>query len=817
METLCEKIENSSDVLRPAEIFLNEENSSNPSVEDQIEMTEENLENENKENHLLPTNVESPVWEIVEDVQNQQAMHTTSQSNETAVTNEPTTNNPRTPVEAELAVEATDNSSKEVNAIIQQNIVTPPSAAATPRSQMGADDTAVHICLAQMEQQRQSYEQQLDQLKAALAQKDNMITLYKRENTILDKEKNAFRKEKELANKEKESTVIKFAMKEKLLLDAKKEKDAVEKQLADAKKEVKNTMIRFQALNEEKLRMSYVIDEKCNEVRKYQRECEKLKTDYGHLESKLKYHANKLNIEIESRMALEKKLEEERNAPNKLEEKANENLKMEYEANTILLKHEIKSKTDQVENLSKELNKAKEEVRQLQEQLGKESVEKNEISTNLAHLQYEHNALQNAYSEEMLNSAKLRCQLDELQVLKTQNTLNEEKIATLTESVREITEKLGDNEQDLCQLHQKEKELLSINKEMSESIVGLQNEICLLKGKAQGIGAENDILRKEKLDYDSKYEKLLVDLKQEVDKKLEERQLFAKHLSEKTKLYEVTKAKLENIEGDFEASKHKHATVIKELQREIQKYKRSLEHPAIAANTPSTTRQYCARCQNSIQKFNVNNNSDISIATTNGFSENGNKNAVTAKEQRTHSRTSSQSSQPTTSRRPSETSESEGTMVSSFTTVQQDVQGPSKKHLVERILRIQQASARQTEKIDFLENHTLSLVSELQKKSKVVQYYMLRDQAGALTSMRSDQNKSELAKYGNGVMSAIYNGIKGDTKSMTLDLSLEINKKLQAVLEDTLLKNITLKENLDVLGLEVDNLTRKLRLMESRE
>lgn len=114
--------------------------------------------------------------------------------------------------------------------------------------------------------------------------------------------------------------------------------------------------------------------------------------------------------------------------------------------------------------------------------------------------------------------------------------------------------------------------------------------------------------------------------------------------------------------------------------------------------------------------------------------------------------------------------------------------------MVERILRLQQASARQTEKIDFLENHSLALVAELQKKSKVVQYYMLRDQAGALTSSKSDVNKSELAKYGNGVMSAIYNGLKGaENKSMNLELSLEINKKLQAVLEDTLLKNITLK------------------------
>lgn len=87
----------------------------------------------------------------------------------------------------------------------------------------------------------------------------------------------------------------------------------------------------------------------------------------------------------------------------------------------------------------------------------------------------------------------------------------------------------------------------------------------------------------------------------------------------------------------------------------------------------------------------------------------------------------------------------------------------------------------------------MSLVAELQKKSKVVQYYMMRDQAGALTTSKSDENKSQLAKYGGGVMSAIYSGIKGSNQSMTLELSLEINKKLQAVLEDTLLKNITLK------------------------
>ena len=49
-----------------------------------------------------------------------------------------------------------------------------------------------------------------------------------------------------------------------------------------------------------------------------------------------------------------------------------------------------------------------------------------------------------------------------------------------------------------------------------------------------------------------------------------------------------------------------------------------------------------------------------------------------------------------------------------------------------------------------------------------------------------------------GVMASLYSSKPGDSGAMTLDLSLEINRKLQAVLEDTLLKNITLKVNLNM-------------------
>ena len=43
-----------------------------------------------------------------------------------------------------------------------------------------------------------------------------------------------------------------------------------------------------------------------------------------------------------------------------------------------------------------------------------------------------------------------------------------------------------------------------------------------------------------------------------------------------------------------------------------------------------------------------------------------------------------------------------------------------------------------------------------------------------------------------GIMSSLYSSKPNDS-GMTLELSLEINQKLQSVLEDTLLKNFTLK------------------------
>lgn len=71
-------------------------------------------------------------------------------------------------------------------------------------------------------------------------------------------------------------------------------------------------------------------------------------------------------------------------------------------------------------------------------------------------------------------------------------------------------------------------------------------------------------------------------------------------------------------------------------------------------------------------------------------------------------------------------------------------------------------------------------------------------------SNERDRHKLELAKHG-GIMASVYNQRVSD-ENMTLELSLEINQKLQVGLEDALLKNITLKDNVDTLSKEVARL-----------
>ncbi|VDN19633.1 unnamed protein product [Cylicostephanus goldi] len=135
------------------------------------------------------------------------------------------------------------------------------------------------------------------------------------------------------------------------------------------------------------------------------------------------------------------------------------------------------------------------------------------------------------------------------------------------------------------------------------------------------------------------------------------------------------------------------------------------------------------------------------------------------------------------------------------------------------IIVLQKKLARRNDKIEFLEEHVRHCLEELQKKTKIIQHYALREEASLLLpsdgSLEQLMNCCEvvqvpLSRKGTSysLMGAIFSA-GSDKKS--LQLAAEVNSRLQAVLEDALIKNITLKGSVDSLSNEVSRLSRENR------
>ena len=75
---------------------------------------------------------------------------------------------------------------------------------------------------------------------------------------------------------------------------------------------------------------------------------------------------------------------------------------------------------------------------------------------------------------------------------------------------------------------------------------------------------------------------------------------------------------------------------------------------------------------------------------------------------------------------------------------------------------------------------------------RIIQDFIMREQSGALAPPSSDEHKVRHSRR-HGIMASVFSGTRPLTNEVNLDLSVEMNRKMQSVLEDTLLKNITLK------------------------
>jgi Tfp pilus assembly protein PilN len=297
---------------------------------------------------------------------------------------------------------------------------------------------------------------------------------------------------------------------------------------------------------------------------------------------------------------------------------------------------------------------------------------------------------------------------------------------------------------DMSQCRAKESELLAYTQKVTEKNVFLQSEFSATEGKNALLEQEIERLRNQ-------IEKITIDTKNRIEMERErqchaqnEKKLLTEELETQKQQIVSLQEKLDYLIGEGELFKRRHETSLRELTKELQ--------TAVRMSGDEISRTSSSTSINSLSKPDDDLN---------------------------HQKKNTESP-----------SESEAPAI------------PDQQILVEKIIQLRKLLLKKDEKIEFIQGMNKDLVEQLQKKSKLVNCFLMNQEVGTLSTDISDQNKAEAMKRG-GLMASLYGG-KNSDQLLTLDLSLRINQQLQSLLEDTILKNLKLKENIDTLSSQLE-------------
>ncbi|XP_067858276.1 coiled-coil domain-containing protein 186 isoform X2 [Heptranchias perlo] len=586
----------------------------------------------------------------------------------------------------------------------------------------------------------------------------------------------------EEARQEKEAMVMKYVRGEKEALDLRKEKEGIEKKLRDANRELEKLTIKAKQLTQEKARLQQLYEAKEGEATKLNRDVEKLKEDINSNIIKVKWAQNKLKSEMDTHKETREKLKETtvkltqaKEETEQIRRNCQEMIKT-YQESEEIRSHELDAKLRETKGaLEKHLQENSDQmeihhakIKELDDlkKTFKEGIDElHTLRTKVSCLEDERLRTEDELSKykEIINRQKAECQalherVKTVHQLQEQLERNEHEIHSLKEEVDSLNALITDLQEDIEGSRKKESELLLFTEKLTSKNAQLQSESNTLQ-------AHLDKLNIHERELSVQLEELGQTNVELVDRLQKEQQLRQQDvetlqievISEQKEVSKLT-LQVEELKDDLVTQKRKKATNIKDLTKQLQQARRRLE-----------------------QMENGNYDSKEASSMGSRSSSSGSLDARCSKEERSPENTGC------------------SVQADSFPEVDKTI-------LIERIVRLQKAHARKNEKIEFMEDHIKQLVEEIRKKTRIIQTYVLREESGALSSEASDFNKAQLSRRG-GIMASLYTSHPADS-GLTMELSLEINRKLQAVLEDTLLKNITLKENLQTLGTEIERLIK---------
>uniref|UniRef100_A0A8C6LWG8 Si:ch211-225b10.4 n=1 Tax=Nothobranchius furzeri TaxID=105023 RepID=A0A8C6LWG8_NOTFU len=575
------------------------------------------------------------------------------------------------------------------------------------------------------------------------------------------------------ARQEKETMVMKYVRGEKEALDLRRDKESLEKRLREALKEVDRQALRGNQLAQEKGRLQQLYDAKEGEVGRLAREGEKLKEEINSHLIKVKWAQNKLKSEADSHKETKDRLRETASKLAQAKEETEQIRKncqdmiRTYQESEELRSNELDAKLRETKG---ELEKHKQEqtdqlemhrvkARELEElkRSYKESMDELEtLRTKLKCLEDERPRWEDELTKyrEIINRQKAeigrqRGELEEVTALQDQHqryTTDKQEIMSLQEEVDGLTSQIADLQRDVLGSREREAELLGFTEKLSSKNALLQSESNALQSQLDQVTNSFTELQ-GRLEETNKHKRSRRLKQEEVLRQQEVQALQEERAALQTEVAKL-KTRVEELRDELVTQKRKQAANIKDLTKQLTQARKRLEQVENGG------------CDRDASSMGSRSSSSGSLNTRHGGSSSVEE------------------------RSPESQSGPSVMVVDSFPEVDKAV-------LVERIVRLQKALARKQEKIEFMEDHIKQLVEEIRKKTKIIQSYVLREESGALSSEASDINKAHLSRRG-GIMASLYTSHPADS-GLTLDLSLEINRKLQAVLEDTLLKNITLK------------------------
>ncbi|KAG8033913.1 hypothetical protein G9C98_008394, partial [Cotesia typhae] len=519
------------------------------------------------------------------------------------------------------------------------------------------------------------------ELRSALSQKDALLQQYSS------------------ANKERESMVMKYAISEKQRLDLQRNLEQSHSRLKQLISDNEVLTSKLKTAFNERSRVTQMLDVKCRELIDAQKELEKLREDLDLREVKLKWTQTKLKSELQSHKETSDKLEKASLRINELKDEC-ENVRRESSESIKKFQQSEENKAVTLDHQLKEQHARLILERHVVEDKEAERLQLLKEIETLNHRQQvlieENNALTLRINELDAIYTKLKRNFDELQVVSEERLKAINDLTVKSEALEGTRLKLVARNQELLATESELQRLQAANKELQVDM-----DCCVQR--------ENQMLE------------------------------FTQKLTDKNVRlqsdFTITESRLKELEKElvpFREQVKELKARIKEITEELrdEKKKRADECELLARHLAEQTKM----AENLKQLLEDSKGENLVLKR---------KHQMTIKEltrevgqlkkklEGTSTDGAVQERTPSVLSLNEEADKEAGVIYNEL----------DKQALVDRVIKLQRVNVKRAEKLDFLEEHTRVLVAELQKKTKIIQNYILSETFDAMGSNERDKYK----------------------------------------------------------------------------